>query len=478
MEYIIKGRKPEQVFRFFEEICAIPHGSGNEKGIADYLVKFANDRGLFVYRDAVHNVFIRKEASKGRENDAPMLLQAHTDMVCEKNDGTDHDFLTDPLKLYIDGKYLRAKGTTLGADDGAGVALMLAALDGAFESHPMLECLFTVSEETGMDGVNNFDFSLVSAKRMLNLDNAELEKAIVGCAGGVRSHVIVKGNKTQANGTAVKISVNGLAGGHSGENIKDGRENANKIMGRILLGLRKKCNYFLSEINGGGKPNAIPRECKATIVTDDPDTAVKFVNDLGKIIAAELGELDRNFNVVCKETELPQLMFDADTTKRTVYLLGIVANGVLEMSKRIEGFVEYSRNQGVIKTNEDGVEFLFFARSAIDAQLEASNCEIEALAELCGAEVHYAEQYHGWDYEPESKLREEYVESYKAITGKDLKICAIHAGLECGIVKAAIPDIDILAVGPNELDIHSPDEALDLDSAETLCEIVNDLLKK
>ena len=177
MEYIIKGRKPEQFFRFFEDICSIPHGSGNEKGIADYIEKFANDRGLFVYRDAVHNVFIRKAASEGRENDAPSLLQAHTDMVCEKNDGTDHDFLTDPLKLYIDGKYLRARGTTLGADDGAGVALMLAALDGAFASHPMLECLFTVSEETGMDGVNNFDFSLVTAKRMLNLDNSELDKA-------------------------------------------------------------------------------------------------------------------------------------------------------------------------------------------------------------------------------------------------------------------------------------------------------------
>ena len=475
MEYIIKGRKPEQIFRFFEEIAAIPHGSGNEKGIADYLEKFAADRDLFCVHDEIHNIFIKKPATKGRENEPAVLFQAHTDMVCEKNADTVHDFLTDPLELYLDGKYLRARGTTLGADDGIGVTTMLALLDGAVASHPAIECLFTVSEETGMDGVNGFDFSLVKARKMINLDSEEIEYAIAGCAGGVRNDLIINAKKEPAKGSALKISLGGLAGGHSGVNIADGRANANKLIGRVLLAL-SDIGYKLVSLNGGGKSNAIPREACAVIVTDVPDKIIAEVKKHEADISFELADCDKSFFLSAESVSLPAESFDKATTESAVRLLAVVDNGVFEMSKKIDGFIEFSRNLGVITTKEDKIYFTFFARSGIDAQLEASNRELEALAALCGADVKYYESYGGWAYTPESKVRDDYAAAYNKVTGDELKVIQIHAGLECGIVKAQIPDMDVISVGPNALNIHSPDEALDLDSVEVLAKIIEKML--
>jgi len=475
MEYIINGRKPEQIFRFFEEIAAIPHGSGNEKGIADYLENFAKERGIFCVHDEIHNVFMRVPATEGRENEPAVLFQAHTDMVCEKNADTVHDFLTDPLELYLDGKYLRAKGTTLGADDGIGVTTMLALLDGAVASHPEIECLFTVSEETGMDGVNGFDFSLVKARKMINLDSEELDFAIAGCAGGVRNSLIINAKKEPASGSAVKLLLGGLAGGHSGVNIADGHANANKLMGRVLLAL-SDIGYKLVSFNGGGKPNAIPREARAVIVTDAPEKIAEAVKKLESDISFELADCDKAFFLTAENAELPSESFDKATTETAVRLVSVVDNGVFEMSKKIDGFVEFSRNLGVVTTEEDKIYFTFFARSGIDAQLEASNRELEALAALCGAEVEYYENYGGWAYTPKSQVRDDYAAAYKKVTGKDLTVIQIHAGLECGIVKAQIPDMDVISVGPNALNIHSPDEALDLDSVEVLAKIIEKML--
>ncbi len=475
MEYIIKGRKPEAIFKAFEDIAAIPHGSGNEKRIADYIESFAKARGLECYRDAIHNVFVKKPATAGRENDPAILLQAHTDMVCEQNDGTNHDFLTDPLDLYLDGKYLRARGTTLGADDGIGVAIMLAALDGVFSSHPALECLFTVSEETGMDGINGFDFSLVSAKKMINLDSADIRAVIAGCAGGVRCNLNFKGTKSLSDKKAIKIILGGLAGGHSGENINDGRANANKLMGRVLLAL-KEYGYELSSINGGGKSNAIPRECRAVIVTDDVDGVISCINKMADEIKIELSPEDGGFFLRADLLDENVSVFDKKTGDSAIALLGVVSNGVFEMSKYIKGFVEFSRNLGVIVTDDNEIRFTFAARSAIDAQLNASSRELEALAMLVGAEVEFAESYHGWNYEPVSPLRDKYLAACRDLDMAEPIIMSIHAGLECGIIKAQIPDMDIISVGPNELDIHSPDEALDLDSVEQLAKIIENVL--
>lgn len=474
MEYIIHGRKPENLFRFFEEISAIPRGSGNEKGMADYLENFAEVRGLECYRDRLNNIFIKMKGSAGRESEPAVLLQAHTDMVCEKNEGVEHDFLKDGLKLYLDGKYLRARGTTLGADDGIGVVTMLAFLDGASDSHPPLECLFTVSEETGMDGVNGFDFSLVGARKMLNLDSEDIGTAIVGCVGGARCNLTIKGKTEPVDGKTLRLCVKGLAGGHSGSNIADGRANANKLMGRILLALGD--DFRLVSLNGGCKSNAIPRECEALIVTRESEKIENLAKSVAAGIAGELGDWDKGFEFICEETRDQANAFDTQTTVKAVSLLGVAANGVLEMSKRIEGFVEYSRNLGVIKTEEDSIVFTFFARSAIEGQLDATCRELEALARLCDAEVEYNERYHGWDYSPESEVRDAYAAAYRKVTGKEIKVAAIHAGLECGVIKDSIPDMDIIAVGPDAIDIHSPDEKLDLDTAETLFAVISTML--
>lgn len=476
MEYIIHGRKPENLFRFFEEISAIPRGSGNEKGIADYLESFAKVRGLECCRDRVNNIFIKMKGTAGRENEPAVLLQAHTDMVCEKNEGVEHDFLKDGLELYLDGKYLRARGTTLGADDGIGVVTALAFLDGESESHPPLECLFTTSEETGMDGVNGFDFSLVSARKMLNLDSEGIGTAIVGCAGGVRICLTLRGTPEAAEGRALRLCVKGLAGGHSGSNIADGRANANKLMGRILLALGD--DLRLVSLTGGGKSNAIPRECEAVIVTPDAGATAKLARSIAANIAGELGESDRGFEFICEEISGQNKAFDTQMTAKAIAMIGLPANGVLEMSKRIDGFVEYSRNLGVIRTKKDGISFTFFARSAIEGQLDATCCELSALAKLCGAEMKINERYHGWDYSPDSEVRDAYAAAYKRITGRDINIAAIHAGLECGVIKENIPDMDIIAIGPDATDIHSPDEKLDLDTAETLYAVIAEMLAK
>ena len=473
MNYVINGRKPEQIFRFFEDICAIPHGSGNEKKVADYIENFARARGFEYSRDKVNNIFVKMPATKGREGEPSVMLQAHTDMVCEKNADTVHDFLTDGLDLYVENGWLHARGTTLGADDGIGVAIMLALLDGAAESHPAIECLFTVSEETGMDGVINFDFSQVGAKKLINLDAAEVDTIIAGCAGGVRCRMAFA-TETEANEkNALEIKICGLAGGHSGENIKDGRANANKLMGRLLAQLGE---ISLVSINGGGKTNAIPRECVATVALGDIAAAKEIIEKYEAEIKNELAECDMGFEIKVKELAAPEKVFTKDLTKRIVSALLCVANGVLKMSNKINGLVEYSRNLGVITTNNDKIEFSFLARSGINAQLDDSCRELEALSSLVGAEVFYDERYGGWDFAEKSPLREKYARAYEQIVGKAPKIESIHAGLECGFIIDNIPDMDIISVGPNEVDIHSPDERLELASVELIWKIIEKTL--
>ncbi|MBQ9760200.1 MAG: beta-Ala-His dipeptidase, partial [Clostridia bacterium] len=277
---VITNREPKALFRYFEEISAIPRMSYHEEQIADYLVDFARKRGLECYRDKAHNVFIRMPATQGYEDHAPVLLQGHTDMVCEKNNDVVHDFLQDPLKLYLDGDLLRAEGTTLGADDGIAVSVMLAVLDGALEAHPLVECLFTSAEEVGLDGAKSFDYSLLTARKMVNLDSESLGVITAGCAGGIRSEVKLPIKPIPFMGDALRFAIQGLAGGHSGENIHEGRANANKMMGRILAEIVQKCGAKLVSVNGGSKDNAIPRECEAVIAVSDRDVAESVAVEL------------------------------------------------------------------------------------------------------------------------------------------------------------------------------------------------------
>lgn len=479
MEYIIKGRKPEKFFNYFEEISAIPRGSGNEKGIADYIVAFAKKRGLECYRDETNNVFVRMPATKGRENEGAVMLQGHTDMVCEKNFDTVHDFENEGIKLVLDGDTLRADGTTLGADNGVAVALMLAILDGGLESHPTIECLFTTSEEVGLDGAKAFDYSLVTAEKMINLDSEGEGIATVSCAGGVRTDLSMKAATVECSKSALLIKISGLAGGHSGAEIHCGRANANKLMGRVLAILLGEVKFNLVSIEGGSKDNAIPRECRALIALDESDVmkAIEIVKAQERVIKRELCEADKNMTLDAVEREGVSASFDSATTKNAVSLMSVVANGVFAMSHDIDGLVEYSRNLGVIKTDENGIDFIFSARSSTESMIDHSQRELEMLGGLCSCSVRHYSRYPGWRYEKESELREIYIKAAEKVLGREPVIMAIHAGLECGIIKSHINNMDMISIGPEMRDIHSPDENLDLPSCERFWLIIEEMLK-
>lgn len=462
---VITGREPASLFHFFEEISAIPRMSYHEEAIADYLVAFANARGLDCYRDAYHNVLIRMPATVGYEDHAPVLLQGHTDMVCEKNGGVEHDFFHDPLKLYLDGDLLRAEGTTLGADDGIAVAIMLAVLDGTLEKHPPVECLFTASEEVGLDGAKNFDYQKITARKMINLDSESLGVITAGCAGGIRSELLMPVSTIPFEGEALRVTVKGLAGGHSGENIHEGRANANKLMGRLLATV-SSCNARIISVNGGSKDNAIPRECEAVISVLDRDEAETLLVEEAAKIANELVALDRQFSVTVEDTEPEAVMMDQHSTDRVVALLCSVPIGVFEMNRSIKGLVEYSRNLGVVETKSDAVRLVFSSRSAMESRLDASIRELDAVARVVDAKTKHYARYPGWEFSEQSELRNKYSEAYRAVTGKDVVVKVIHAGLECGIIYASVSGMDIISIAPNLQNLHSPDEALDLASTE------------
>ncbi len=479
MEYVITGRKPESVFRFFEDISAIPRPSYHEERIADALVAFAEARGLASYRDASHNVLITLPATKGWEDRPALLFQGHTDMVCEKNSGTEHDFLKDPLKLYLDGKWLRARGTTLGADNGIAVAAMMALLDGAVPAHPRIQCLFTTAEEVGLDGAGAFDYSRISARKMINMDSEALGVVTAGCAGGLRSDITFSLSREEVQGPVLTLSLTGLAGGHSGESINQGRANANKLLGRLLAGLWKEMPFRICDLQGGSKDNAIPREACVKLAVEDPDRAMELLNGLGASIAADLVADDRGFRMTVTGDTEDVLAFSAADTQKLVTLLAAVPNGVFSMNPDIPTLVEFSRNLGVVRTEGDTVDVVFSSRSSKEHQLDVSICELDMIAGTLGASVRHYSRYPGWSYAKHSPLRDAYLASYKAITGEDAVVNVIHAGLECGIISSFVPDMDIISIGPNMKDIHSPDEALDLDSVElfwkTLEKLITDI---
>ena len=472
---IVKSEIAPQMFYYFEEICKIPHGSGNEKQIADYLCTFAEERGLDFYRDEENNVLIKKNGTAGRENQEPVLLQGHTDMVCEKLPESDHDFLRDPLKLYVKDGWLAAEGTTLGADDGIAVAAMLAILDGAMASHPPLECLFTTSEETGMNGVIAFDFSKVSARRMLNLDSASEGEVVCGCAGGVRSEITLAGEKKTVEGEALCISLSGLCGGHSGEDINRGLANANRLMGRILLAIRAEMPVHLVSVKGGSKDNAIPRDCTAVLVVEDGVRATAIAENEAKNIAAELAAADAEF--ACRVSECESApAWSADLSARILAAIANAPCGVIEMSRDAEGLVEWSSNLGVIATEGESITLSFLSRSTIEARIDHTIRVFDALALAVGGKAEHHSRYTGWNYVKESELRERYLGTFRGLFGKEAKPIIIHAGLECGLIRAKVPDMDMISIGPETLGLHSPTERMNIASAERFWQILDGML--
>ena len=348
-QMVTKGYKPESALAYFEQLCAIPHGSGNEEQVALYIENFAKERGLFVIRDKNNNVFIRKEATAGYENAPAYLLQGHTDMVCAKISTSSHDFERDALDLYMEDGWLRARGTTLGGDDGIAVAFMLALLDGAIEEHPTLECLFTVEEETGLGGAESFDYSVVTAKRMINLDSESESEVCAGCAGGARSKISFTPAIEESSGDVITLSVDGLFGGHSGVEINCGRANAIIMVSNILAEISKEQGIALVSLIGGEKDNAIPRMCEAKFVVEDASRAISIIEKCDGEIREGLCEADAGLKIsVSVENDVESIGTVAESSA-IIEMLGNIKVGVLSMSAHLDGLVEFSRNLGVIE---------------------------------------------------------------------------------------------------------------------------------
>ena len=465
----ITDLEPKSFWHFFEEISRIPRGSGNEKAIADYIESFGKKRGFYTYRDEVHNVFIRKPASAGCEEAAPLLLQGHMDMVCEKNGDCEHDFLNDPISLIIEDGWVHADGTTLGADNGTAIASMLSILDDDHLAHPVLECLFTVQEEIGLIGASFFDAEQITSMRMLNMDCGGEGTITSSCAGGMVVELSKNLDLVPFNGTAIKILVTGLAGGHSGGKIKNYLGNANRIMGRILMHLDEPA---IVSIRGGNKDNAIPRECEAVLSVENPEKAFSIIGDMEKTIRAELGDEDRDFKVIVEE-EMPYiLMADTDDSRKIWQILNVGLDGVLWMSHSIEDLVEASVNLAVIDMNEDEVRLTFSPRAAIESLNDYTQERLEIMSEILGFEMKVLYRYPGWAFAKDSPLRDLLIRVYKEETGKDMEIKAVHGGLETGIILGKKPGLDIAAIGPDSEGAHSPQERLNISSMERTYRLV------
>ena len=429
--------KYPKLLEFFEKISAIPRASYEEEKIVAYLLDFAKERGLEAYTDECRNVLINMPASEGCEDRPAILLQGHTDMVCECNIGCEHDFSNDPLDLFLDGDLVGARGTTLGADDGVAVAIMLAVLDGACAQHGPIQCLFTASEEVGLDGARGFDYSKVFAKKMINMDGAEQDRLVVGCAGGVRSDAIFdieyKG-RTRKN--IARITLGGLMGGHSGENINEGRANANKLAAALLKLLTMLSDAELISFDGGSKDNAIPREAVLLIATDDLVGVQMLARKYAEGVRSDLCAEDAEFFIRIDDlgSEGYECVFAPEFTQKLLDFSASIDNGVLAMSEKIEGLVEFSRNLGIVKTENTRIGFYFSSRSAIDAQLESSMAEIEGAAKRIGGETNHHSRYPGWDVSGYSQLAEDYIALADKLFGTKVIKTALHAGLECGIV--------------------------------------------
>lgn len=473
MERVLAGYEPAGVLAFFEDICAIPHPSGHEEKLADYVEAFARERGLTYLRDGVHNVFIKKPATKGYEHIGAVMLQGHLDMVPEKDSGVAHDFLRDGLSLSVkDGEWITAAGTTLGGDDGAAVAIMLALLDAAPDPHPALECLFTVSEETGLNGAWAFDPDAagLTAKTLINLDSEAEGVITAGCAGGVRTDIRVPVTEEPFAGKAVEISLDGFAGGHSGVQIIQGHINAIKALGRILGAVSGAFDCSLVSISGGGKDNAIPRAARAVVaLRGDAAEFTAAVTTEAEAIRNEPSTVaeDKDFVCTVREAAAPGKQMDAKTTQNVFRLLQLVRDGVLAMSAHVPGLVAFSRNLGIIDTDagEGIVTFSFSSRSASNHQLDATQAELETLASCFpGVTAAHRSRYPGWDYAPVSPLRDLWIRESQSLLGVTPTVEVIHAGLECGILCDKRPGLDIISVGPDMRDIHTPREMLSIPS--------------
>lgn len=482
MDYKITGYKPEKLFHFFEEISAIPRGSGNEKGISDYLVKFAKDRNLWVHQDEAYNVIIKKEGSEGAKDKEPVMLQGHIDMVCDKLAGVEHDFEKDGIDLVVKDGVLSANGTTLGADNGVAVALMMMVLDDDDIKHPPVECVFTTEEEVGLNGAQALDKSLITARTMINMDSEDEGVATISCAGGLRIQFTRPVKREAAEGSLLSIKIEGLLGGHSGMDISKERQNANLLMARMADHLMRNTDGRLVTFAGGTKDNAITRECEASFIyanKEEAEKAEKLSCALAEVMADEITPDEPDFacEISLEEGRIASAI-PAEDAKAFIGAIRLAPNGVFSRNMKMDGFVVTSSNMGVVKADEDSLMIVVSPRSSVASLQENTKDRFQTLADTFGFTAEYSGEYPGWSFVEKSRIREVFIESYRELFGKELKVEAIHAGLECGLFSEALPGLDAIAVGPTLYDVHTPDEHVPLDSFERFYELLKDVLAR
>ncbi len=473
----LSGLAPESVFSYFEALCAIPHGSGNTKGISDYLVAFAKQQDLSYLQDALNNVIIFAPATEGYEDHPPVILQGHMDMVCEKDADCAIDMEKEGLDITHDGEYVYAKGTTLGGDNGIAVAYALAVLADKTIPHPPLEVVITVDEETGMFGAAGIDLSMLKGRTLLNMDSEEEGIFTVSCAGGARGTITLPVERRAVYGPCVRLTVEGLQGGHSGVDIHKKRANANKVMGEFLSRVQQLMPICITKLEGGAKDNAIPRSCEVILVA--LGMYIERINGVAEQLQKEIRENYDEPYAVVRGDDVDALGGNALTTEcsaKVIALLNAAPNGVQAWSKDMEGLVQTSLNLGIANL-DDALTLTFAVRSSVNTEKTDLLEKLENLAKMSDAAYSQMGDYPAWEYKKDSRLRDTMVSVYRKMFQKEPQVVAIHAGLECGLLSEKLPGLDCVSIGPEMHDIHTSRERLGIASVARTWEFILEILK-
>ena len=475
---VLEQLRPQRVFYYFEQLCAIPHGSGNTRAVSDWVMDFARAHGLEAYQDEMNNVILVKAAAPGYESAPPVILQGHMDMVCEKAADCRKDMAREGLDLVVDGDTVYAAGTTLGGDDGIAVAMILALLEAEDLPHPRLEAILTVDEEIGMLGaVGLKDVSMLRGRRMLNLDSEVEGVFTVSCAGGNMTKCTLPIRRAPAAGARYTITVGGLRGGHSGVEIDKGLGNACMLLGRVLAACAREVPLRLVSVSGGLKDNAIPREAAAVVAADGGAALAAICARLDEELKNEYHTTDPDVTVTLRATGAGACM-DEDSTRRVLAFLACAPNGIQAMSADMPGLVQTSLNLGVLVTEEAAVHATFCVRSSVESQKRMLVERLTRLAEVLGGGASVSGDYSGWAYRPDSPLRDLLMEVFREQYGREPKVEAIHAGVECGIFAGKLPGLDCISLGPDLTEIHTCRERLHIASVQRLWALMLETLKR
>lgn len=473
---VLDGLNPKRVFEIFEEICSIPHGSGNMEAISRYCVDFAKSKNLEYICDEHNNVIIFKNATPGYENSDAVMIQGHMDMVCQKEADIEFDFEKQGIVPYIDGDFVKAKGTTLGGDNGIAVAMAMAVLEDDSLQHPALEVVFTIDEEVGLIGASKIDCSSLKSKKMINIDSEDPKVVIVSCAGGCDVKAQIPLKREEKSGKCIKITLDGLKGGHSGAEIDKGRINADILAGRILNHLKINYDFDIISLNGGDKGNAIPKRCEIELLADE--TVLAEAEKYLDVIKSELSDREKGF---VWKTEIKEGLYNvisSPETDKIIYVLSQVPDGVMQMSASINGLVETSLNLGVLQTKEDEMILHFMLRSNKRTPLVALEERLKTFLGIIECEVVSYGHYLPWEFKQDSDLQEICKQVYVEQLGYEPEIAAIHAGLECGMFADKMPGLDCVSIGPELIDIHTTEERLSISSVGEIYECLLKILEK